>query len=242
MSPTRSLLLTLAVVAGCSNRPEVITLPPPAVTPGQMAVTGTATLQVSPDCADLTMAIAVEGARPGAATTGLATRQAGVVKALGALGVTGADLKLSNLTISPVYEALPNQPSRLRGYRAEVTLTATTRAFDKIGAMMEAGADAGVTSMSTEFRRSDLSTLKAQLRDQAITAARAKATQTASGLGIKLGRVVAVSESMAEPWQRSPYMAQASNVAESQTSNEALGGAAESQTLSVTVTYELPSS
>ena len=70
-----SLLLATSLITGiggCSDRtPQVITLPQQLAEiehPGQMSVTGSATLEVSPDCADLTMSLTSEAAKAGAAS------------------------------------------------------------------------------------------------------------------------------------------------------------------------------
>ena len=56
-SPLACLVLASSLF-GCADR--VITMPAPAPvtpTPGGMTVSGSATLEVSPDCADVTMTI-----------------------------------------------------------------------------------------------------------------------------------------------------------------------------------------
>jgi hypothetical protein len=161
-------------------------------------VNGTATLEVSPDCADLTMTLSADGARPGVATKSVQAKERDLVAALGKLGVEAADLKLSYLTLNPIYDPNPSGWAQLsiHTYRAEITVTATTHKFDQIGAIMEAGAEAGSSSMSSQFRRSDLAELKKQVREMALTAAKAKAQQTATALGIKLGRIVSVGENV----------------------------------------------
>ena len=55
------LLASALALSACSARPQVITVPTAdqleAMKPGHMDVTGQATLQVSPDCADITITI-----------------------------------------------------------------------------------------------------------------------------------------------------------------------------------------
>ena len=244
-STLASLVLASSLVA-CADRgaPQVIAVPSPAAVekPGEMTVVGTATLEVSPDCADLTMTIVADGARPGAATSAVQAKQQKIVAALAKLGVATSDLKLSYLTLNPIYE--PNAQGwaqlRVHTYRAEITLTATTKKFDKIGEIMEAGADAGVSSMSTQFRRSDLPELKKKVRAMALAAAKDKAKQTADTLGIGLGRVVSVAESQGGSMWRNAYFPQVANsMAVSDSSAVALGGALEPLTLDITIGFEL---
>lgn len=213
---------------------------------GTMTVTGTATLEVSPDCADLTMTVSVEDSRPGPAATGAQAKQKELVAALRAVGVEASDLKLSELRISPVYADTPTYTSRpkITGYNAEIIITATTKQLTRIGALMEAGANAGATSMSSELRRSDMPELKKKVRDMALRAAKEKAKQTATTLEIKLGRIVNVIEAPTTPtWGRQLYSNYVGNSASSvPSSGEGLAGVMQPLTLDVTLELDLPPS
>lgn len=228
----------------CSDR--IITVPAPtaisAPVPGGMTVTGTATLEVSPDVADITMTIDVDGPRPGVATTGAQDKQQQIVDALKKLGLEASDVKLSTLSLNPKYEWVGNK-NVFKGYHAAITITATTKQFDKIGPIMEAGSQNGATAMTTQFRRSDLSELKKKVRDMALKAAKDKAHQTAAALDIQLGRVVSVGENAGGMMWTHAYFPQVANAMEMssapRTVADALGGALQPLTLDVTIVYQL---
>jgi uncharacterized protein YggE len=99
-----SLVLATSLFACADRAPQVIQVTPSEIvkTPGAMTVTGTATLEVSPDCADITMTITSDGARPGIATSGAQKKQQAVVDALKKIGVETKDLKLSILSLNRV--------------------------------------------------------------------------------------------------------------------------------------------
>lgn len=237
-----SLLLAGSLVA-CSDRaPQIIAVPTPSdiAKPGSFVVQGTATLDVSPDCADLTMTITADGARPGAATSGVQSKEAQLVAALEKLGVQRGEIKLSTLNLSPIYAPNAEGWSTLKvaTYRATITLTATTRNFDQIGPMMEAGANAGASGMSSQFRRSDLAEQKKKVREMAIAAARDKAAQTAKALGVELGRIVSVGETPnGYMWGAQYFPANARGVVEDKMTP--LGGESQQLTLEVTIGYEI---
>lgn len=240
-----AIAASLLAVPACADRgaPQIIAVPSVEhpERPGGMTVTGTAVLDVSPDCADLTMTIVGEGARPGQATAAVQKQQQELVAALKKLGVEGADLKLSYLRLDPVYAqtSLGIQTQRITGYRAEVTVTATTKRFELVGPIMEAGANAGASSMSSQFRRSDLPELKKQVRDLALKAAKEKAAQTAKALGIELGRIISVAEAPNGSMWSNAYFPQVANEAIARPSAGVLGGPLQSLTLDVTIGYEL---
>lgn len=239
--PLLASLVTVALLAACHDTKVILPSAAPDK-PGQMTITGTATLEVSPDCADLTMTLTADDLRPGAATSAVEAKETAVVAALKKLGVEGADLKLSYLQLDPIYE--PNQLGwaeiKVHTYRAQITVTATTHDFSKIAPLMEAGAESGATSLSSQFRRSDLPELKKKVREMALAAAKAKAKQTADVLGIGLGRVVSVAENAGGTMWSNAYFPQAQiNAAMTQAAPESLGGALQPLTLEVTIGYEL---
>lgn len=248
-STLASLALATSLVTGCADKaPQIIAVPAPAaqVTPGNMVVTGTATLEVSPDCADITMTLTTDGAKPGIATAAVQEKQEKLVAALKALGVETTDMKLSYLSLNPIYDPNPEgwAQLRVRTYRAEVTITVTTKKFDRIAGIMESGADSGVSSMSTQFRRSDLPELKKKVREQALAAAKDKAKQTADTLGIQLGRITSVAENQGGYMWSAAYFPQVANTAtfRDNSSAVALGGAMQPLTLDVTIGFELAKS
>lgn len=238
-----------APLAACNDAPHIVAVPTPSTDlarPGQMTVTGTATLDVAPDCADLTMTISADGLRPGLATAAVQAKQEQLVAALRKLGVEPEDLKLSTLTLNPIYANTPDGWSELKvaTYRAQITVTATTKRFDQIGPIMDAGAQAGASAMSSQFRRSDLAALKKQVRDLALAAAKDKAAQTAKALGIDLGRIVSVAEQPGGYMWSGGYFP---NVAQTRMETNpaaptVLGGATQSLTLDITIGYELAKS
>jgi uncharacterized protein len=239
-----SLLLagSLLSLGACgNNQPQVIAVAAPTELekPGSFVVQGTATLEVAPDCADLTMTISADGARPDIATQAVQEKQQQMIAALQKLGVETPDVKLSYLSLEPIWLHDKDgwSPLHVGTYRAQVTITATTRKFDQIGAIMEAGANAGATSMTSQFRRSDLPELKKKVREMAIAAAREKASSTARALGIELGRIVSVAESASGSLYNSPYFPVA-NAAQSMPS-ATLGGTLQPLTLEITIGYEL---
>jgi uncharacterized protein len=239
--------LTAAALVGCGDRaPHIIQVHPEKSSPeprqGQMAVNGQATLEVSPDCADITLTIVVENAKTAAAVKGLEQKKLALVTALQAIGVETAQVKLSNLGLDPIYavDGEGRTTQFVRAYRASVTVTATTKDFGKIGDIVDAAATSGSTSITTSFRRSDLSELKKKVRDMALKAAKEKAEQTASTLGIKLGRIVSVTENAGGYMWTNQYFPSNSMAALAATDAAiVIGGQLQPLTLDVSIGYEL---
>ncbi|HUS28064.1 MAG TPA: SIMPL domain-containing protein [Kofleriaceae bacterium] len=241
-----ALATSLTTVAACNDRPQVIAVQAPdpkapSKQPGGMTVNGQATLEVSPDCADLTITITADSMRPGTATKDLETKKQLLIAALLKAGVETNDVKLSTLSLDPVYEQSKEGWATLKihTYRAQITVTATTRDFSKIADILDSAGQAGASSMSTQFRRSDMASLKKQVREDALKAAKEKAEQTAKTLGIKLGRITAVAENQGGYMWSATYFPQVANSVDVRNSGVALGGTLQPLTLDVTISYEL---
>jgi uncharacterized protein YggE len=236
-----SLVLASSLTTACTER--VIAVPNSQLEvdkPGSMAVTGTATLEVAPDCADLTMTISSDSLKPADATSSVQAKEKALVDALAQLGVKDADVKLSYLTLEQVYDYQTHLVVPPPQYRAAITVTATTHDFGKIAPLMEAGAEAGATSMSSAFRRSDIAELKKKVREMAIAAAREKAQQTAHALGIELGRITSVAEAPTGQIWGNAYFPQAANAMDrAGGGGVTLGGALQPLTLDVSISFEL---
>jgi uncharacterized protein YggE len=240
MTPKLLLAAILVTAAACNPPAPSITVTPAIaadtkIPPGTFTVVGTATLDVTPDVADLHVTVSSEAARPGAAAKATRAKQAKLLAALGAVGIAEKDIKLSYLLINPVWNY---NTSKITGYTAAISVTATTKDFDRIGSMMDAAADAGATNMSSSFR-SDLSVLKAKVRDMALTAAKDKAAQISKALDVDLGKIVAIAENNGGGWYY--YGGEHANVYAEQPSKLVSSTSAEMQplTLSISVTYQL---
>jgi len=235
---TKTPLLAFLALAACGHD-RIIQIAPGAE-PHRMTVTGSATLQVSPDCADLTMTLSAQDAKPLPATQNVEREEATLIATLTKAGVARDDMKLSTLELQPVYGPNPSTPWApyvIQGYRAAIVVTVTTRDFARIGSLVELGAESGATAMSSQFRRSDIAELKKKVRDMALAAAQDKAKQTAHALGIQVGAIVSVSEAPGGAIWNATYFPNAA--AQMSSSGPALGGTLEPLTLDVTIGYDL---
>ncbi|MEM6994322.1 MAG: SIMPL domain-containing protein [Myxococcota bacterium] len=163
--------------------------------PGTLAVSGTATLEVTPDVADVRMDLASTARTPSAAVAQLRERETELRSNFDAEGVGTDEVAVSTITLDPKTRWDTNRGvAVLLGYTASLHVTVTTPHFDGIPAVIEASAQAGVTSVSTQFRSTKLTELKSRVRDMALEAAKAKEAQFAAALGLEVARVIQVAE------------------------------------------------
>lgn len=242
IAPALLLCAALAAAAGCHGSPAVAAAPAaddkPA--PAILTVNGTATLDVAPDVADVSITLTREHRRPKGAVAALRGHQESLVARLTAAGLETADIRVSHLTLHPVYDYQPQH--RLRGYQAQLTVTASTRDFDRIGELMEAGAEAGATHMATSFRSTRIQELKKKVRDMALAAARDKAEQMAGAVGVTLVRVTHLGETPAgHGWYWDQGYANAAGTADRAGLEATLEPTRQPLTLTVSIGYELGS-
>lgn len=247
LSAPATIALALAVtmpVAACGRSPELPRSIELVQSPARptFTVTGTAQIDVAPDCADLTLTISGEAPRTGPAAATARERQTALLARLKALGLAAEDIKLSSLRIDPLIEYLTDGRQRSKGFRAETRVVVTTHDFAQIEAIMDAAASSGVTQMSTAFRSEKLDDVKRQLRDLALDAAAAKAKQMTSKLGTSLGAVVGIAEQSGGSLWSNAYFPQttAPNVTGNAVDGALTTAEAQTLTLEVSVTYQLP--
>jgi uncharacterized protein YggE len=235
------LIGLLGSLAGCTPK-YVTNVPVEACPPTEKAkrhirVDGIATVQVSPDVVDLQMTLSADAESPKPAVAKVRGQRDALVAALRAAGLSGGDLRLGHLDVTPRRKPHPDQ-HLLDGYRASITVVATIKDFERIGEIMELGATFGVTSMHTSFRSTKLSHAKAQARELALSAARTKAAQIARYLNVVVGEVLAIEEVSAD----SPSFGLDNNVVAMKPSGDAgqrLQPGALPLTLTVKVTFGL---
>ncbi|MCB9748396.1 MAG: SIMPL domain-containing protein [Myxococcales bacterium] len=158
-----------------------------------LLVNGIATIEVVPDVLDVTVQLALERASPRDAVQALRAEQDALIAALNADGFSGESLRVSHSGVSPVYETIAGT-SRIRGFEASVSLVICVQDFDRVGEVLERVAGFELRHLSTHFRSTKIAEKKRELRAMALEAARAKAEQSATLMGVQLAEVLSIEE------------------------------------------------
>lgn len=167
-------------------------------------VQGEGKVETKPDIATFSISVVTEGT-----TSDLAATQSknaednnAVISFAKEQGIAEADIKTTNYSIEPRYE-YPNctfytvcPGPKLVGYTVRNTISLKIRDFIKISAITSGVVDRGVNSFSgPDFSIDEPEDFKAQARELAITKAKEKAESIARASGIKVGKIIAISES-----------------------------------------------
>ena len=121
-----------------------------------------------------------------------------VTEAVKKLGIKDEDITTSNFSIYPNY-VYTNNRNEVDGYQANQTLTVKIHGIDESTDTLNKVLDAAVASGSNQlqgvsFGFNDADNLRQQARTQALEKAKQKAQELASQAGLKLGKIVSISE------------------------------------------------
>jgi uncharacterized protein len=167
----------------------------PAVQGTLLTVNADGVTEGRPDMATINLGVTTEGATAAAALAENARRMTALTQALRRAGVAERDIQTSNVSVYPQQHYVEGQAPRITGYQANNSVSAKVRRIDNTGRVIDAAVAAGgntVNGVSFSYQDPDAQ-LNAARRD-AITQARARAELYANALGMRVHRVVAVSE------------------------------------------------
>jgi uncharacterized protein YggE len=186
--------LTVAALAACDKHSPA----QPVANPRQVTVVGSGQVQGVPDT--LTADVRIEFTAPDvtAAMNQTNDRQQAVIDALAGAGLDRKDISTTTVTLQPQYSnAAPNGTETITGYRAtnaiQVKIHPTDAASRLLALVVSAGGDATRIS-SVTYSIADDSQLIKDARARAFNDAKGRADQYAQLSGLRLGRVISISE------------------------------------------------
>lgn len=149
----------------------------------------------APDIAVVSAGVVTRAASAGSALQQAAARMARVRTALRAAGIEDRDIQTSNISLNPEYRYDNNQPPRLTGYTASNTVNVRFRDIASAGKVIDALVAEGANQINGPTLTIDKPEAALdEARAKAVAAGRARADLYARSLGMRVVRVVAVSE------------------------------------------------
>ncbi len=158
-------------------------------------MTGTGRVLIAPDLADVRLGVAITKPTVKAARQASAEVMTKVIARLKALGISGADIQTTILSLQPNYSYPSGASPKVTGYQLSNAIAITVRDIDKAGDAIDAALAAGATTLDgVSFRVDDQAKAEAKAREAAMSEAKAKAETLARGAGVSLGGVASISE------------------------------------------------
>jgi uncharacterized protein YggE len=175
----------------------------PVIASGQQQVglwvNGDGKAKATPDIVLLSLGIEAESRTVAGAQKDAAQAMDAVMKVLKANGIADKDIQTQRFSITPVRTYIEEQQrSIITGYQVTNVVIAKIRQIDKAGTVIDAVAEAGGNLTRIDniaFSIENPTPYYNEARANAIEDAMATAKQMASSAGIKLGRLIYMSES-----------------------------------------------
>jgi uncharacterized protein YggE len=165
----------------------------------RIVVTGEGEASVAPDMALLSLTVMREAASAREALDANNAAMTDVTEAIKLFGIADRDLQTAGLQIMPRYD-YTNKPdgtqeAKLVAYQVTNTLSVRVRDLVKTGEILDKAVSLGVNQGGNiTFANDDPSAVITEARKKAVAEATAKANTLADAAGVKLGRVVEISD------------------------------------------------
>jgi uncharacterized protein YggE len=190
-----------ALMLGAAALPAVAEAQPsPAITQTiagtRLDISATGEVTRVPDIAIISAGVVTRSQTATGALSEAAARMAKVLAALKHAGVEDRDVQTSNVSLNPEYRYPENQPPQLVGYTASNTVNVRFRDIRNSGKILDALVGEGANEINGPSLTIDKPEAALdEARAKAVASARARAELYARSLGLRVVRVVAVSES-----------------------------------------------
>ena len=239
-----ALALLGLVALGGSSRPasavQADHTGTPTPVPATLYVNGHGAVTIPPDTASVVVGVDVIRPTLAAAQTEATEQATAIIEAVKAAGIAEDDIQTANYSVNIIrdYDEEGN-PAEIQGFQVTNQVNVTHRDVDAVGGILDDVVAAGANNIyGISFYVEDPTAAASQARVQAVKDARTKADELAAAAGMKVGRVVSISESFAPPPAPEVFAGAADAVAESRAAVPVQVGTIE-VTVDVQITYEL---
>lgn len=169
-------------------------------------VSGTGQDSLRPDIAIISLGVTTMADNAGKALADNAVSMNKVLEGLKKSGIEERDLQTSGLSISPQYtypdrngDGQSDAPE-LVGYQVNNQLSIRLRDVTKVGETLDKTVELGVNQAAgISFANTETKAATTEARKRAVKDAMAKAQAMADAAGVKLGRIIEMSESQSQP-------------------------------------------
>lgn len=148
-----------------------------------------------PDIAIIRAGVVSQGATAAEALSANARQMASLLAALKAAGIADRDIQTATISLNPQYRYAENQPPVMTGYQASNTVSVKFRDIARSGAILDALVKQGANQIDGPNLMIDaIDSAMDEARVDAVKRARTRADLYARALGMRVDRIVMVSE------------------------------------------------
>jgi uncharacterized protein YggE len=198
-----------------------------------IVVTGEGVVESEPDIATVQVGVSVQAKTADKVYQETNQTIDSIINALLKLGVKKDEIKTVDFGFSPQYD-YSNGKQQFIGFQMHHNLSIQVKKIENIGNIIDHAMFAGANTVSQiSFGFQDLEKLKSQARIKAIDAAAKKAKEIADGVGVKLGKILEISE------YSNPYEVRTVDAAAMGGGGAVIAPGTSSVHASVTIRYEI---
>ncbi len=193
----RPMLLAVVLASGASMTAHAQSSAPAAIASDGtlLSVSTQAEATRVPDVATLSAGVVTQASDANAALRANSEQMAKVVAAIRAAGIAARDVQTSGISVQPQYRYAENQPPVITGYQASNTVTLKVRDIAKLGKVLDTLVAQGANQVNgPSFEVDQPEEAFDEARIAALRKAEARAQTYAKALGLRVRRVVSISE------------------------------------------------
>lgn len=196
--------------------------------------------RTAPDMATISLGVMTEAATAAEAMRQNAVRMTAVVAALRRQGIAERDIQTSGLNLSPQYVYADRKAPRVTGYQASNQVTVTVRDLAKLGPAADAVVASGANQINgIAFGLQNVDAQSDEARRMAIRNLQRKAELYAQATGLRIVRLVSLTESGGYVPQPRPMMAMRQEMAADAAQSTPVAPGEVQVRVDVSATYEL---
>ena len=148
-----------------------------------------------PDVATISAGVVTQAADANAAMRANADQMAKVMAAIKAAGIAERDIQTAGISVHPQYRYAENQPPAITGYQASNTVNLKVRDIGDLGGVLDALVASGANQVNgPSFEIDKPEAVYDEARLAALEKAKARAETYARAMGMRVRRVVSISE------------------------------------------------
>lgn len=193
----RASLFALSLIAGSASMAVSAQTPLPSVPVDATWLSVSAQAEASrvPDVATLSVGVVTQAADGNAAMRQNAEQMTKVMAAIKEAGIADKDIRTSGVNLSPQYRYAENEPPKIIGFQATNTVNIKVREIARLGEVLDALAQQGANQIhGPSFEIDQPEPVYDEARLAALKKAQARAETYARALGMRVRRIVTLSE------------------------------------------------
>jgi len=184
--------LAVPVMANAQTQSTPVLMMP---APSTLSLSANGEVSATPDMATINFAVVTQGNTASDAMKANNTRMNAVMASLKNAGIAAKDIQTSNLNLNPQYDYTDGQAPRLTGYQAQNQITVRVNDLNQTGPVIDTVIKAGINQVNAiNFGLKNDEAVTDQARQAAVATLLKRANLYAGATGMKVKRIISISE------------------------------------------------